>query len=179
MENFTPLPTANPEWGFWGTSGHNGYDVEMAWNAVSQILSSEFELNTEQTRDLLDSTFGRHLSDDLSFIKGGPSTPGAIYTHIRERLADWKWRRQYEKAVQAVKPEQKISRTEQLILRRDMDLVHITAKFFKGDPALYNHPHPEDIEFRFSEDEPLTLCDVKAALTAAYVAGFKMGQSRR
>ncbi len=179
MENFTPLPTANPEWGFWGTSERSGYDVDMTWNAVSQILSSEFELTPEQTRDLLDSTFGRHLSDDLSFIKDGPSTSGAIYTHIRERLADWKWRGEYEKAVQAVKPEQKVSSTEQLILQRDMDLAHFIAKFFKGDPALYNHPHPEDVDFHFSEDDPLTLYDVKAALTAAYAAGFKMGKNRR
>lgn len=179
MTGFQPLATQNHEHGFWGTSKSNGYDVDMTWNAVSQILSSEFELTPEQTRDLLDSRFGRHLADDLSFIKEGPKTPGVIYEHIRERLQDLHWRDEYEEAVQFVKPEQKKTSATRMILQRDMDLMHIATEHFKCDPTAFNSRYPEDVEFHFNKDEPLTLYDVKAALLDAYAAGFKMGQSRR
>lgn len=70
MKNTEILPTENKEWGFWGTAERNGYDAELTWKAASNFLMAEFELTTEQARDVLDARFGRHLSDDLSFIKG-------------------------------------------------------------------------------------------------------------
>ena len=103
MNDTTILPTANHEWGFWGTSIHNGYDAPMAWDAASHVLADTFKLSPEQTRDLLDARFGRHLADDLSFIKGGPKSGQAITDHINSRLADRKWRSTFERAVREVK----------------------------------------------------------------------------
>jgi hypothetical protein len=95
----TILPTANKTWGFWGTSGRNGYDQRMAWEAASDALATAFDLAPEQIRDLLDARFGRHLADDLSFIPGGPVSAEAIEQHITKRLADRQWRRWFERAV--------------------------------------------------------------------------------
>ncbi|MFN7610849.1 MAG: hypothetical protein ACK5QX_07935, partial [bacterium] len=77
MKNPT-LPTNNPEWGFWGTSLSNAYDAAMAWDAASRFLTKAFALTPEETRTMLDARFGRHLADDLSFIKGGLVTAEAI-----------------------------------------------------------------------------------------------------
>jgi hypothetical protein len=103
MKNLTILPTANIEWGFWGTSNHSGYDTPMAWDAASRVLAEAFKLSPEQTRDLLDARFGRHLADDLSFIKGGPTTAQEIIDHINCRLVDRKWRSTFDRAVREVK----------------------------------------------------------------------------
>ena len=98
-----PLLTANPEWGFWGTCMHSGYDAPMAWNAASRFFARVFGLTPEQTRDLLDARFGRHLADDLSFIEGGPTTPKAIVVHIKDSLADPEHRAWIARAVREAK----------------------------------------------------------------------------
>ncbi|QQR69225.1 MAG: hypothetical protein IPI58_00635 [Alphaproteobacteria bacterium] len=103
MENTTPLPTANPDWGFWGTSVRSGYDAPMVWDAASRVLAEAFNLTQEQTRDLLDARFGRHLADELSFIKGGPTTAQAITDHIKMRIADRKWRGYFNSALREIK----------------------------------------------------------------------------
>lgn len=103
MKTFKPLPTNNSAFGFWGTSIVNGYDAPMAWDAASHVLAEAFSLTPEQTRDLLDARFGRHLSDDLSFIKGGPTTEQAITDHIKTRIADRKWRGYFLKAINETK----------------------------------------------------------------------------
>jgi len=99
----TILPAGNLTWGFWGTSGHNGYDQEMAWEAASDVLATAFDLTPEQVRDLLDARFGRHFADDLSFIPGGPVSREAIESHVMARLADPRWRGWVEKAVREVR----------------------------------------------------------------------------
>ena len=58
MKNTAILPTGNKEWGFWGTSGHNGYDAELTWEAASRFLAKEFDLTAEQVRDVLEARFG-------------------------------------------------------------------------------------------------------------------------
>jgi hypothetical protein len=103
MKNLMILPTANLEWGFWGTSERNGYDAPMAWDAASRALAEAFKLSPEQTRDLLDARFGRHLADDLSFIKGGPTTAQAIIDHINCRVADREWHSTFARAVREIK----------------------------------------------------------------------------
>lgn len=95
----TILPTRNETRGFWGTCRHNGYDQPMAWEAASDALATAFDLSSEQVRDLLDMSFGRHLADDLSFIPSGPVSREAIENHIMTRLADHRWRGWAEKAV--------------------------------------------------------------------------------
>ena len=103
MTDFKPLPTENESFGFWGTSVVNGYDAPTAWDAASRVLAEALKLTPEETRDLLDARFGRHLSDDLSFIKGGPVDFETVERHIMGRLADRKWRKWFETAVREAK----------------------------------------------------------------------------
>lgn len=37
------LPTANPAWGFWGTSDRNGHDKELTWEAAYDAISIAFD----------------------------------------------------------------------------------------------------------------------------------------
>ncbi|ABK44553.1 hypothetical protein Mmc1_2052 [Magnetococcus marinus MC-1] len=97
-----PLPTNNPSWGFWGTSRHNGYDQEMTWLAASHFFANSYNLDAQDTRDLLDSVFGRHLADDLSFIEGGPTTPEAITDHLAKRMANRSYKSWIDDAVHAI-----------------------------------------------------------------------------
>ena len=101
MKKTEILATANKEWGFWGTAERNGYDVALAWNAASQFLMSAFDLTAEQARDVLDARFGRHLADDLSFIKG-TLTAETIAAHLKLRIADAGWRKNFETAIRDV-----------------------------------------------------------------------------
>ena len=95
--------TQNPGWGFWGTATRNGYDPQMTWNTAADALATVFDLKNEEVRFLLDARFGRHLADDLSFIKGGPNNPEAIERHIMVRLADRIWRKWFATAVREAK----------------------------------------------------------------------------
>jgi hypothetical protein len=88
----TILPTENTDWGMWGTSTRGGYDVEMCWQVASRFLAETFKLKPEQTRDLLDHRFGRHLADDLSFIPGGPASAEIIMAHLAARFAQPAWK---------------------------------------------------------------------------------------
>lgn len=105
MKNTAILPSENREWGFWGTSVNNGYDADLTWNATSHFLAKEFDLTAEQTRDVLDARFGRHLADDLSFIENGkdnakgPINTAAITKHLNMRVADQGWRDCFENAI--------------------------------------------------------------------------------
>ena len=103
MQNFTPLPTANPEWGFWGTSIRSNYDAAMTWDITSRLIAETFKTTPEHTRDLLDARFGRHLADELSFITGGQLNPETITDHINGILKDRSWRRYFEKAIHETK----------------------------------------------------------------------------
>jgi hypothetical protein len=101
MKNIEILPTENKEWGFWGTAERNGYDAELTWKAASKFLIAEFDLNAEQARDVLDARFGRHLADDLSFIKG-TLTEKTITAHLKLRISDAGWRENFENAITEV-----------------------------------------------------------------------------
>ena len=103
MQNNNPLPTANPEWGFWGTSIRSDYNTPMVWDAMSKLLAERFNLTPEHTRDLLDARFGRHLADELSFIKSGPTSPEAIAEHIDNILQDRGWKSYFRKAIHETK----------------------------------------------------------------------------
>ena len=99
------IMTQNPTWGFWGAAGHNGYDVQMTWDACADALTTAFDLPSSDIRDLLDARFGRHLADDLSFIPGGPQSRKAVTRHLQMRLADAGWRRWFEASIKEVKAE--------------------------------------------------------------------------
>jgi len=103
MQNTKPLQTANEEWGFWGTSVRNEYNADLTWNTVSKFLITEFKLTAELARDVLDSRLGRHLADELSFIKGGPTTTESIKQHLTGLIAEKNWRKYFERAIKETK----------------------------------------------------------------------------
>lgn len=156
------LPTANTEWGFWGTSERNGYDVELTWNAASNFLMVEFKLNAEQARDVLDARFGRHLADDLSFIKG-TLTEKAITAHLKLRIADAGWRKNFENAITEV--------TGKTFPRK--------APITKDEPftlIAQKHLRIETLETRNSDGldfHDVAVWNIKDALEAAFEAGRK------
>ena len=156
-----PLPTNNEEWGFWGTSVSNGYNAAMTWDTASRFFAETFNLSPEETRTLLDARFGRHLTDDLSFINGGPTTADAITTHLEKRNADKGWRRHFEKAIR----------------EETGKLIRYTEPKSKAEiltTIAQEHLNFETLEERKSDSldfKDVGVLSVKAALEAAYAAG--------
>jgi hypothetical protein len=167
MKNFTPIPTANKEWGFWGTSLHNGYDAELTWDTASRFLAEHFDLDAEQARTVLDSRFGRHLADDLSFIKGapgiasGPTSVKAINDYLLSRIADRGWRDWFEKTI---REETGKTYPRRKALTKD-ELFTLIAQ---------QHLNVETLVERKSDSldfHDVGVLNIKAALEAAFAAG--------
>lgn len=62
------LETQNEDWGFWGTaSGITGSYEENKelWDEAFKAIQKKGGFTAEQTRDLMDSRWGRHTVDDL------------------------------------------------------------------------------------------------------------------
>lgn len=165
MKNIEILPTENKEWGFWGTVERNLYDAALTWNAASKFLIAEFDLNAEQARDVLDARFGRHLADDLSFIKGA-LTEKTITAHLKLRISDAGWRKSFENAI-----------------------TEVTGKTFsrKNPPTkdeiftliAQRHLNIETLETRKSDGldfHDVAVWCIKDALEAAFEAGRKAGK---
>lgn len=169
MKNFTPSPTANQEWGFWGTSVRNGYDAELAWDTVSRFLAENFDLTSEQTRDVLDSRFGRHLSDDLSMIKNeptianGPSSAKAINNHLTNRIADKGWRDCFENAIREATGK---TYPRKAPITKDQLFTQIAQQHLSVETLVTRNS--DDLDFH-----DVSAWGIKAALEAAYEAGRK------
>ncbi len=58
------LPTANPDWGFWGAIRHHADQAE-AWRLTMQAIGAATACGETAVRDFLDSRFGRHFADDV------------------------------------------------------------------------------------------------------------------
>lgn len=161
MTTFTPAPTANKEWGFWGTSIHNGYDPELTWNTASHFLAKHFDLTAEQARDVLDARFGRHLADDLSFIKGGPATAEAITSHLASRICHHGWRKSFEDTIRAetgkTYPRKKAVSKDELISQIAQQHLSIETLAIRNSDSLDFHD--------------VAVWSIKAALEAAFEAG--------
>lgn len=99
MQTNAPLPTANTGHGFWGTCSISGWNATMLWNGVSLFIARRFDLSPEATRTLLDSRFGRHLADELSFIPGGPDGMARVEAHLTARFAQDGWQRWARRAM--------------------------------------------------------------------------------
>jgi hypothetical protein len=165
IKNTEILATENKEWGFWGTAERNGYDAELTWNAASKFLIAEFDLTAEQARDVLDARFGRHLADDLSFIKS-TLTEKIITAHLKLRIADAGWRKSFENTI-----------------------TEVTGKTFphKAPPTkdkiftliAQRHLNIETLETRKSDGldfHDVAVWCIKDALEAAFEAGRKAGK---
>ena len=164
MKNTEILATANKEWGFWGTAGRNGYDAALTWNAASKCLITAFDLTSEQARDILDARFGRHLADDLSFIKG-TLTEKTITAHLKLRIADASWRENFESAITEVTGK---TFPRKAPLTKD-EIFTLIAQ---------HHLNIETLETRKSDGLIFTMAvwSIKDALDAAFEAGRKAGK---
>lgn len=65
------IKSTNPDWGFFGTTQRN-YNfsdeaTERLFDATAQMLSKQFKLSAPQIVSFLDSKYGRHFADELSF----------------------------------------------------------------------------------------------------------------
>ena len=160
MKNYQPLPTNNEEWGFWGTSIHNGYDAAITWDTASRFFAKTFNLTPEETRTLLDARFGRHLADDLSFIKGAINAR-SIANHLAKRVADKGWRRDFEKSIHSV-------------LGIRATAVNFTPAKNPIEEIAFKFLNFETLEERKSDSldfHEVSVWSVKAALEAAFEAG--------
>lgn len=90
--NAVILPTQNECWGAWGTAETNGLEPAQTWAAMSAYFQTAEGLSPEETRELLDSRFGRHMVDDLSFAPCGGKTVDGIERHLARRFAQSSWR---------------------------------------------------------------------------------------
>ncbi|MCK4413800.1 MAG: hypothetical protein KAY32_09665 [Candidatus Eisenbacteria sp.] len=94
MEKKTETPrTRNRGWGFFGTCVSNGHeDPEAAWDEAVAILTDlkgRFRLEPEVACALLDSTWGRHLADQLL---GAGGDDGPTFDFLVDELAqDRRW----------------------------------------------------------------------------------------
>jgi len=167
MNAIQPLPTANERWGFWGTSKQNGYDAKLTWDTACSFLAKHFDLTAEQCRTLLDSRFGRHLADDLSFIEGGngiangPTSDKAIIKHLEMRIADKGWRDCFENAI---RQETNKTYPRKKLLTKDELFTKIAQE----------HLLVETLEDRMMDSldfHSVSVRSIKAALGAAYEAG--------
>lgn len=62
------LPTQNKKFGFWGTARNNienKKEIQLFWDKASEILQSK-GLTPQQTQNLLDSRWGRHIADEFA-----------------------------------------------------------------------------------------------------------------
>ena len=151
MRNYKPLPTANKKWGFWGTCERSGYETQMAWNAISEHIVERYALTLEHTCDLLDSKFGRHLADELSFIEGGPVSKKVIADHVTKLLKDRQWCRYFGDSINATgtAPEHIAAKSAQA--NRYYTAKEKLTKQLKGianrvhAPAMTGRKMPEDI----------------------------------
>lgn len=175
MKNATPLPTANQEWGFWGTSKANGYDAELTWDTTSRFLAENFDLSPEQARNVLDSRFGRHLADDLSFIEGepgiakGPSSAKAVSKHLASRITDKGWRDCFESAI-AENTDKTYPRKAPLT--KDEIFTKIAQQHLGFDTLVCRMS--DSLDFK-----DVGVLNVKAALEAAYEAGRNAKTSKK
>jgi hypothetical protein len=166
MTNFIPVRTANEEWGFWGTSIHNGYDAELTWDTACRFLAEHFDLTAEQARDVLDARFGRHLADDLSFIEGkpgiakGPTSAAAITEHLTKRIADKGWCDWFENTIR-----EETGKTYRRKTQSKDDLFTEIAQRHLGVETLVRR-NSDSLDFH-----DIDVSSIRAALDAAFEAG--------
>lgn len=160
MKNVQTLASLNEEWGFWGTCEQAGYETKNAWDAANQFFIKTFNLTGDQARNLLDARFGRHLADDLSFIKG-PITAKAITSHLEARFADAGWRKHFEKSIHdvlGVKVARAAAKTKDELFA-EIAKVHLNIETLAERKS-------DSLDFK-----EVAVWNVKAALEAAFQAG--------
>lgn len=83
------LPTANPDWGFWGAIAHH-VEPEQAWPMAMRAVGQATGCPASAVRDFLDSRHGRHFADDIvNELSMRRSLPDAIEAAAQRWIA---WR---------------------------------------------------------------------------------------
>ncbi len=86
------LPSANKDWGFFGTMQHGGADPMQSWNVASAMIAVETDASAEGVRDFLDSRHGRHFADDV-LSRLAEVGPHRLEEAIEATVACWQaWR---------------------------------------------------------------------------------------
>ena len=90
----TILPSANLDWGYWGTISRIDHDLAAdpakAWEIASRRIAEETTASPEGVRDFLDSRHGRHFADDVA---GELSRGDTLKDAIDAAIARWMgWR---------------------------------------------------------------------------------------
>lgn len=83
------LETQNQEWGFWGTVSEfvDSDEAQRLWCEVSKIIQEKAEFTAIETRNLLDSRWGRHMADEFhEDIVTGAFTKAFKKKMTKERL---------------------------------------------------------------------------------------------
>ena len=88
----TTLPSANEDWGFFGTMAREDADLMQSWNAASAMIAAATEASAESVRDFLDSRHGRHFADDV-LSRLAEVGPHRLEEAIEATVARWQaWR---------------------------------------------------------------------------------------
>lgn len=83
---YTPLPTANTEWGFYGCWQGTDEEKAQAYAKMSELINSVVQHEPIDIRNFLDSPAGRHLADHLVDEEGHKLTSiiyGRLLTFMR------------------------------------------------------------------------------------------------
>jgi hypothetical protein len=84
----TTLPSANQDWGFFGTMQHGGADPMQSWTAASAMIGAATGASTEGVREFLDSRHGRHFADDV-LSRLAELGPHRLQEAIEATVARW------------------------------------------------------------------------------------------
>jgi hypothetical protein len=88
----TTLPSANEDWGFFGTMQLGGADPMQSWIAASAMIAVETDASAEGVRAFLDSRHGRHFADDV-LSQLAEVGPHRLEEAIAATVARWQaWR---------------------------------------------------------------------------------------
>lgn len=92
----TILPTANPDWGFFGSIRHHA-DPATAWTLAMPAIAAATGCPETAVRDFLDSRHGRHFADGVANeLHRGLELDAAITAAV-ERWMGWRISRQTER----------------------------------------------------------------------------------
>jgi len=94
--NNTVLPTANPDWGFFGTIRHHA-DPADAWTIALPAIAAATGCPDAAVRDFLDSRHGRHFADDAANGLAAGLTLDAAVAAVVERWMHWTINRRTER----------------------------------------------------------------------------------
>lgn len=142
------LETQNKEWGFWGTVSEfvDIDETQKLWREASKITQEKADFTAIETRNLLDSRWGRHMADEFhEDIVTGVFTKAFKKKMTKERLY-----RDYNyyvdnKAYGSAVPQQyknfcneleKLSRKYGIVIQAVGGVIHNTNGFQGYNPAL-------------------------------------------